>query len=356
MKKEKMREMVLFFCSVIFASVANISCTFGEDIGVEKINYRGWNDCYKLSNDSVEVIIVPSIGRAISFRRVDGSNVFNTFEDSLGKNREPVDNYITYGGLYTWLAPQYAWRLTEEQRNGGADGMAGVPMDGLPHEVKNIGPRTLTIGMTDNENYKIEIEKKYTLDPKSPKLLYSIRCKNVGNTTVRWATWNLSAIKKTGKVLFSAPNGLADLRFSCNGRNLPENLNRFIDFHNSVAIVDLEATSEQTGKYYVKPAGGYIMHCTKDYWFVRSFQISNASSEILFTDNYSQIELWVDTITGLYELEILSPEFILKPNDEYVWSEELWIVRTNEEKKLLGLYSQQIGVINGYFEKINQQK
>ena len=98
------------------------------------------------------------------------------------------------------------------------------------------------------------------------------------------------------------------------------------------------------------------MHCTEKYWLVRVFPFSNVSSEVLYTDNYSQIEVWIDTSTGLYELEILSPEFSLKPGDEYVWSEELWIVRTSKEKKLIGLDSHEMEVVNSYFEKMNKQE
>jgi hypothetical protein len=337
----------VWFYYMLLISAANTSNVYGKNIGVEKIDFCGWKDCYILRNESVELTIVPQIGRAVSFKRADSSNVLNIFEDALGKKREIAGSYVAFGGFYTWLAPQFAWRLTKEQVQAGLDGMAGAPMDGLPHTITKIGPRSVTISMTDKANYKIAIEKTFALkDANLPKLLYSVKCKNVGNQTVRWSIWNISAVAKKGKVLFSAPNGLADLRFACNGRNSTDELSRFVHFQNPAAMLDMEKLSDQKGKYFVRPYGTYLMHCMQDYWFVRSFSLSNTSSEILFTDNNSQVEIWVDTSTGLYELEVLSPEFCLKPGDECVWNEELWIIKSAEEKKLLNFESREIDAIN----------
>lgn len=53
----------------------------GEKVadGVEKLAYRGWKDCYRLSNPACEAIIAPAVGsRVVSFA-FKGKNVL--FED-----------------------------------------------------------------------------------------------------------------------------------------------------------------------------------------------------------------------------------------------------------------------------------
>ena len=77
-------------------------------VGVEKVSFLGWDDCYKLSNDSAELIVVPAIGRAMMFRKLDDQNVFKIMENTAGKTRKKTEKYISYGGLYSWVAPQSA--------------------------------------------------------------------------------------------------------------------------------------------------------------------------------------------------------------------------------------------------------
>src|SRR5215203_5703473 len=43
---------------------------------VEHVIYHGWANALRLTSEEAEVIVVPEIGRVMSFRRRDGENVF----------------------------------------------------------------------------------------------------------------------------------------------------------------------------------------------------------------------------------------------------------------------------------------
>jgi len=59
------------------------------DVKVEKIEYKGWRNCYRVSNSEVELIVTSDVGpRVIRFGFVGGQNVFKEFPDQLGGNRE----------------------------------------------------------------------------------------------------------------------------------------------------------------------------------------------------------------------------------------------------------------------------
>jgi hypothetical protein len=59
------------------------------DVKVEKIEYKGWRNCYRVSNGEVELIVTSDVGpRVIRFGFVGGQNVFKEFPDQLGGNRK----------------------------------------------------------------------------------------------------------------------------------------------------------------------------------------------------------------------------------------------------------------------------
>src|SRR5256884_9116409 len=59
------------------------------DVKVEKIAYKGWRNCYQVSNGEVALVVTSDVGpRIISFGFVGGQNLFKEFSDQLGGTRE----------------------------------------------------------------------------------------------------------------------------------------------------------------------------------------------------------------------------------------------------------------------------
>jgi hypothetical protein len=75
------------------------------DVKVEKIEYKGWRNCYRVSNGEVELIVTSDVGpRVIRFGFVGGQNVFKEFPDQLGGSRE--EKFQLRGGDRVWKAPE----------------------------------------------------------------------------------------------------------------------------------------------------------------------------------------------------------------------------------------------------------
>ena len=72
---------------------------------LEYIEYRGWKNCFRLSNPSVDLVGTLDVGpRLIRFGFIDAPNVFGelTFsQDNLGR-----DEWQRYGGHRLWHAPE----------------------------------------------------------------------------------------------------------------------------------------------------------------------------------------------------------------------------------------------------------
>ena len=59
------------------------------EIKVEKVAYKGWQNCYRVSNGEVELIVTGDVGpRVIRFGFIGGQNLFKEFPEQLGMANE----------------------------------------------------------------------------------------------------------------------------------------------------------------------------------------------------------------------------------------------------------------------------
>jgi len=72
---------------------------------IEKINYQGWPNSYRVTNGEVELVVTSDIGpRIIRYAFVGGRNLFHEFASQLGKSGEPT--WQNRGGHRLWVAPE----------------------------------------------------------------------------------------------------------------------------------------------------------------------------------------------------------------------------------------------------------
>jgi len=74
-------------------------------MNIEIINYKGWPNCYRLSNSQVDLVVTTDVGpRIIRFGFVDKENQFVEFESDLGQ--VGGQEWRLYGGHRLWHAPE----------------------------------------------------------------------------------------------------------------------------------------------------------------------------------------------------------------------------------------------------------
>ena len=77
----------------------------GAQVTVEKTEYRGWQNCYRLSNNLVDLIVTTDVGpRVIRFGFVGEENEFKEYEELMG--RTGGAEWRIYGGHRLWHAPE----------------------------------------------------------------------------------------------------------------------------------------------------------------------------------------------------------------------------------------------------------
>jgi hypothetical protein len=74
-------------------------------VKVEKTEYKGWPNCYRVSNGEIELIVTGDVGpRIVRFGFVGGQNLFKEFADQLGRSGE--EKFQLRGGDRVWKAPE----------------------------------------------------------------------------------------------------------------------------------------------------------------------------------------------------------------------------------------------------------
>jgi hypothetical protein len=85
-------------------------------VKIDKIAYKGWPNCYRISNGEVDLVVTTDVGpRVIRFGFLGGQNLFKEFDAEIGKTGE--NKWMPRGGHRIWMAPEDA-KLTYALDNG----------------------------------------------------------------------------------------------------------------------------------------------------------------------------------------------------------------------------------------------
>ena len=72
---------------------------------LEKIPYGGWQNCLKLADGGLELVVTLDVGpRIIRLGTPGGQNLFKEFPDQMGKTRG--SEWMSFGGHRLWHAPE----------------------------------------------------------------------------------------------------------------------------------------------------------------------------------------------------------------------------------------------------------
>ena len=78
-------------------------------MNLERVSYKGWENCLKLGNGKVELVVTTDVGpRILLFGFAGGQNLFKNYEEQMG--RTGGDQWRLYGGHRLWHAPEDATR------------------------------------------------------------------------------------------------------------------------------------------------------------------------------------------------------------------------------------------------------
>jgi hypothetical protein len=158
-------------------------------VSVQKVEYKGWTNCYKISNGEVDLIVTGDVGpRVIRYGFVGGQNLFKEFTDQLGKSGEP--DFQMRGGDRVWKAPE--------------DPIATWAPDNTPVTVQ-ITPTGVIAREPVEPLTKLQKEIEVSLAPTGAIVTVSHRITNRGLFTIRFAPWALTQMAEGGMAISGFP-------------------------------------------------------------------------------------------------------------------------------------------------------
>lgn len=156
---------------------------------VEKTEYKGWQNCYRITNGEVELIVTADVGpRIIRFGFVGGQNLFKEFTDQLGKSGEA--KFQLRGGDRVWKAPE--------------DPIATWAPDNVPVEVQ-VTPTGVIAREPIEPETKLQKEIQIDLAPTGSNVTVSHRITNHSLFPLEFAPWALTMMAQGGTVVSGFP-------------------------------------------------------------------------------------------------------------------------------------------------------
>ena len=175
---------------VLFAVLSCfISATVCAEVKVEKIEYKGWHNCYRVSNGEVELIITGDVGpRVIRFGFVGGQNLFKEFAEQLGGRNE--EKFQLRGGDRVWKAPE--------------DPVATWAPDNLPVQIK-VTPNGLIATAPVEPLTHLEKEIEVRMVSQGTQIDVFHRITNRGVFPLEFSAWALTMMAPGGQAITGFP-------------------------------------------------------------------------------------------------------------------------------------------------------
>lgn len=166
-----------------------------SDVKINRVSYKGWDNCVQITNGIVDLIILTEVGpRIIRYGFVGRENEFCEIEETLGL--KGGDEWRLYGGHRLWHAPESRIRTYEPDNS---------PVKW--NEVEN-GIKTIQ----DIEKIsRIQKEMEIILSPDSTRAKVLHRLINKNLWRIELSVWAITAMAINGKEVIPQPNNDTDL-------------------------------------------------------------------------------------------------------------------------------------------------
>lgn len=284
---------------------------------VEKIAYGGWENCYHLSNDDLNIVVTVDVGpRIIHFGLNDGENVFLQVEEDKGKTGG--DDFRFYGGHRLWHSPEVMPRTYQPDN----DPVDHFELDNIHYFIPPLEEKT-------------GIQKQISLSFKNSTLLVDHTFTNNGMWPVELAPWPITVLKPGGVGIMPLPPHVShDIQLlpthaitlwgytSLNDPRLHFG-DKYIWVEHRDDIENPLKIGLQVNHEYIWSVG-WLAYVNNNKMFVKS--LHPPSEEKVYPDLGTQLEIF--TNNDIFELETLGALQTLRP-DETITHREYWSLHDN---------------------------
>lgn len=293
---------------------------------ITKVKAFGWENCYRLINEGVEMIVTADVGpRIVFWGRENGKNLLKLFENQLGRKNDEA--WLLYGGHRLWAAPEdpHLSYLPDNQavlvEIDNADGSLSFIR---PADASGLERKLSILPVHQNQN---DDSRLSCLDFEMKALgSFIVRNEiiNRSQEAIRTASWGITSFAPGGLGFMPLEkNSDPKLALQANNRLNLWDYSSLADpayqwKEDRLEIQQTKAQSKQKiGSWAAKP---WLAYCLDNLLSLIHLPMEQERSEN-FPDQGSNIEIYFNQ--DMLELETLSPWKCLQAG-ESVWHDEIW--------------------------------
>lgn len=299
---------------------------------INKITYRGFEDCYELSNNHVRLIVaVSSGGRVLSFEKNDHNVIYEnqnlngvSYEDFLKNNFDPDGGRFDVGPEeITKDLHQLTW-MGEWETLNFVDNMLTIisPVDSV------LGLQTI---------------RSFELNPKCSHVTIKQTIINISNTNLAYSYWGRTLVKIGGKLILPKNN---NSEFPLGWGKYQWNPSAFItkdlsdnSFKSKGKYLIFEPQFES--KYGTDATNGWMAYHLSPSIFIKKWKVDEIDD---FRTEYNLKNI-VYTNMKFLEMEPVSPLIELSPGQTFSFVEYWWLFDEKEissNSKKIGKFADQL--------------
>lgn len=269
----------------------------------ESINYKGWTDCVRITNDVIEMIVTKQVGpRIIRFGFVGGKNLFYESPDQVGTTGGNA--WKIYGGHRLWSAPEDK-ESTYIADNSPIQHECGINYARFAAPVEAAGiQKVIEISLTDEPN----------------RVILNHKMINRGISDLYLAPWAISVMRAAGVAIIPHNLGLPDQLQPTHSIAI-WNYTRLTDprlvFSDHFIFVRQDPAIARALKIGVNNRCGWAGYAVSDMLFVKRFRWD---SDITYPDLNCNFESF--TNDEILEMESLGAVKRLQPGESAEHQEE----------------------------------
>ena len=149
---------------------------------IERTEYRGWTNCWKIANGEIELIVTGDVGpRVIWLGFAGGQNLFKNYLEQMGRSGEA--EWMIRGGARIWIAPE--------------DRMATYAPDNRPVRIDVEGGALIATAPVE-ETVGVQKQMIVRMAASAARVEMVYRIRNAGLLPTEFAVWAPSVMAPGG--------------------------------------------------------------------------------------------------------------------------------------------------------------
>jgi hypothetical protein len=293
-----------------------------RELGIERINYKGWPNSLRIRNNTVELVVLTDVGpRIIFYGFPGGENQFHEVTAHAGQTG--AKEYVAYGGQRLWVSPEVERTYYPDNATCAVQEISGGVRVTPPVESSSPGTR-------------LQKEMEVRLVSSGSRVRVTHRITNHDRLATQLAPWAIAMMAPGGRAILPLPQKAPlDMQHL-----LPVGLFAFwsyTDFADprwqlGTKYIQLKQDAHPAGRFREQMGGifnpaGWGAYLRERYLFVKRVAIVEGAR---YPDHGCNFELYSDP--DFLELETLGPLVELLPGQTVTHEEEWQLWRVGEER------------------------